>query len=382
MDILGFNSFVRDIFREKDSFIPLHVPRFQGKEKDYVLNSIESTMVSSVGSFVNDFEDHIASYTKSKGSVAVANGTSGLQIALKLAGVMPNDEVITQALTFVATANAINYNHANPVFIDVDLDTMGMSPEALERFLQANTELRADGTYNRETGRKIGACMPMHTFGFLTRIDDIVLICEKYNIPVVEDAAEALGSIGLNSRMAGTFGNLGVYSFNGNKVITAGGGGSIVSNSSELLAKGKHLTTTAKKPHAWEYFHDEVGYNFRMPNINAALAFAQLEKIEDYIKSKQDLFGLYQNQLLEFGLKVKEIPSTTVRWNYWLQAVELNNLEERNLFLSETNSKGIMTRPIWQLMYRLPMYSSAQRDDQKNAEYLEERIVNIPSSAR
>ncbi len=375
-----FVSLVRNLYQTED-FIPLHVPVFCGKEKEYVLNTIETTMVSSVGAYVDQFEKDLAAYSGVPRAVAVVNGTAGLQVALRLVGVKPGEEVITQALTFVATANAIHHNFAKPVFIDVDLDTMGMAPVALKSFLEEFAEKREDGAYNKKTGCRFGACLPMHTFGFLCRIEEIVAICREYNIPVVEDAAEALGSFGY-AGSAGTFGEIGVFSFNGNKIITAGGGGALVSNDENLMNRAKHITTTAKKAHPWEYVHDDFGFNFRMPNLNAALVCAQLEKIEDYLENKKALYAAYTGGVAELGYSLKQIPVTTKRWNYWLQAVELDSRKERDSFLKETNDNGIMTRPIWQLIYRLPMYAHCQRDAQINAAFLEERIVNIPSSVR
>ncbi|MDA9792179.1 LegC family aminotransferase [Schleiferiaceae bacterium] len=377
-----FNLFVRELYQSKDDFIPLHVPVFNGKEKEYLLETIDSTFVSSVGKYVDQVESFLAEYTKTSKGVAVVNGTAAIQVALRLVGVGPSDEVITQALTFVATANSIAYNGAKPVFIDVDKDTMGMSPKALEAFLEEFGEKRDQGVYNRKTGKRISAVLPMHTFGFMCRISEIQTICNEWGIPCVEDAAEALGSQS-EGKSAGSFGKLGAFSFNGNKIITAGGGGVIVSNETALGIKAKYVTTTAKRPHAFEYFHDELGYNFRMPNVNAALLLAQLEKLEDYRASKSLVYAKYQS-FFETNIKgadLMPIPETTSQWNYWLMSVQLENREARDEFLNNTNSQGIMTRPIWQLMYKLPMYSDCQRDDQLNAEYLEDTIVNIPSSA-
>jgi len=377
-----FNLFVRELYQSKDGFIPLHVPVFNGKEKEYLLETIDSTFVSSVGKYVDQVESFLAEYTKTSKGVAVVNGTAAIQVALRLVGVGPSDEVITQALTFVATANSIAYNGAKPVFIDVDKDTMGMSPKALEAFLGEYGEKRDQGVYNRKTGKRISAVLPMHTFGFMCRISEIQTICNEWGIPCVEDAAEALGSQS-EGKSAGSFGKLGAFSFNGNKIITAGGGGVIVSNETALGIKAKYVTTTAKRPHAFEYFHDELGYNFRMPNVNAALLLAQLEKLEDYRASKSLVYAKYQS-FFETNIKgadLMPIPETTSQWNYWLMSVQLENREARDEFLNNSNSQGIMTRPIWQLMYKLPMYSDCQRDDQLNAEYLEETIVNIPSSA-
>ena len=377
-----FNLFVRELYQNKDGFIPLHVPAFNGKEKEYLLETIDSTFVSSVGKYVDQVESFVSDYTKTSKGVAVVNGTAAMQVALRLAGVSPGDEVITQALTFVATANSITYNGAKPVFIDVDKDTMGMSPKALNSFLEEYGEKRGEGVYNKKTGKRLSAVLPMHTFGFMCRISDILTICNEWGIPCVEDAAEALGSQS-EGKSAGSFGCLGAFSFNGNKIITSGGGGVIISNDVELGMKAKYLTTTAKRPHAFEYFHDELGYNFRMPNLNAALLLAQLEKLEDYRASKSLVYEKYQS-FFETNIKGTElmpIPETTSQWNYWLMSVQLENREARDEFLNNTNSQGIMTRPIWQLMYKLPMYSDCQRDDQLNAEYLEDTIVNIPSSA-
>lgn len=376
----NFIEKVRDIYKTKE-FIPLHVPHFNGNEKRYLNETIDSTFVSSVGKFVDDVEEFCSSYTHTKKAIAVVNGTAAIQVSLRLAGVKAGDEVITQALTFVATANAIVYNNANPVFIDVDQDTMGMSPEALKSFLDEYGDKRDEGVYNKKTGRRISAILPMHTFGFMCRITEILNVCNDWGIPCVEDAAEALGSQ-CSGKSAGSFGLLGSFSFNGNKIVTAGGGGVIVSNDMDLGLKAKHLTTTAKRPHAFEYFHDDLGYNFRMPNINASLLLAQLEKLADYRISKSIVYNEYQ-KFFDSNAECAQlipIPETTSQWNYWLMSVRLENREAREEFLDKTNSQGIMTRPIWNLMYKLPMYSGCQRDDQRNAEALEELIVNIPSS--
>ena len=382
MRIETFNYFVRDLYKRKDGFIPLHVPIFRGKEKEYLLETIDSTFVSSVGKYVDQVESFLADYTKTSKGIAVVNGTAAIQVALRLLEVSPGDEVITQSLTFVATANSIAYNGAKPVFIDVDKDTMGLSPRALKAFLEEYGERRDQGVYNRKTGKRISAVLPMHTFGFMCRISEILNICNEWGIPCVEDAAEALGSQS-EGKSAGSFGSLGAFSFNGNKIITAGGGGVIVSNDIALGIKAKHVTTTAKRPHAFEYFHDELGYNFRMPNVNAALLLAQLEKLEDYRVSKSLVYGKYQSffDTNIKGAEVMPIPASTSQWNYWLMSVQLENREARDEFLDKTNSQGVMTRPIWHLMYKLPMYSDCQRDNQRNAEFLADTIVNIPSSA-
>lgn len=370
-------TFIRDRF-EQTGTVSLHEPKFQGNEREYLLDTIESTFVSSSGAYINRFEELFPKMTGTAAAVAVVNGTAALEVALRLAGVKEGEEVLTQALTFVATCNAIHYNHCQPVFVDVDLDTMGMSPRSLDAFLQEYGELREDGCYNKSSGKRIAACMPMHTFGFMSRIDELVSICEKWQIPVVEDAAEALGS-SYKGKSAGSFGITAAFSFNGNKIVTAGGGGAIVSNQTDLGALGKHLTTTAKVRHPWNYVHDQLGYNYRMPNLNAALLCAQLESFESTIKSKKESYEAYQEFLDGTGVQLKPIPEHT-DWNHWLMSVQLDNQKERDDFLKLTNENKILTRPIWQLMFRLPMYANCQKDDQQNATFLEQRIVNIPSN--
>ncbi|MEY8759793.1 LegC family aminotransferase [Chryseobacterium tongliaoense] len=372
-------SFIRDQYKT-DQFIPLHEPRFRGNEKKYLNDTIDSTFVSSVGAYVDQFENMMEDITGAAKAVAVVNGTSSLQVALRLTGVQPGDEVITQALSFIATANAIAYNNATPIFLDVDLDTMGLSPKAVEAFLEGFGEIRDNGCFNKSTGKRIAACMPMHTFGFPVHMDELLEICSKWNIPLVEDSAESLGSY-YKGKHTGTLGLLGGFSFNGNKTVTCGGGGSIVTNDIELAKHAKYLTTTAKRPHPYEFFHDELGYNFRMPNLNAALACAQLEQLNTFIEDKRSLALAYSELFKGLGIRFRqETPDTKA--NYWLMCVELENKTERDNFLKLTNEQGIMTRPIWTLTYRLPMYEHCQRDAQTNAEFLEERIVNIPSSVR
>ncbi len=372
-------SFIQESFKSTE-FIPLHAPTFGGNEKNYLIETIDSTFVSSVGAYVDQFEGMMMGITNTKKAVAVVNGTAGIQVALRLVGVTSGDEVITQALTFVATANAIAYNGAAPIFLDVDIDTMGLSPNAVSRFLEEFGDLREEGCFNKKTGNKISACLPMHTFGFPVHLDELKAVCEAWKIPIVEDAAESLGSEYKN-KPTGSIGELGVFSFNGNKIVTCGGGGAIVTNNENLGIKGKYLTTTAKVPHAFEFYHDELGYNFRMPNLNAALACAQLEQLNSFLENKRKLALEYKSFFDTLEIKFRtETPNTKA--NYWLMCVELENLKERDLFLSETNNAKVMTRPIWQLMYRLPMYQHCQRDEQLNAQFLEERIVNIPSSVR
>ena len=379
MDFKEIISYIKECHGNRGT-TPLHAPIFQGNEKKYLADTIDSSFVSSVGAYVNRAEEMLAHVAGVEKVAAVVNGTSALQVSLRLAGVQSGDEVITQALTFVATTNAIAYNGAIPVFVDVDIDTMGLSPKALGEFLEQHGELRENGCYNKGTGRKISACVPMHTFGFMCEMDDLSSVCSKWRVPVVEDAAEALGCK-YKGKAAGSLGDLGVYSFNGNKVITSGGGGAIVAQKTDLVDQAKYLTTTAKVPHKWEYLHDKMGYNFRLPNVNAALLCAQLEQLDTFIASKRGLYEQYSLYFKGKGLNLKPIPTHT-EWNYWLVSVELEDRKEQQAFLKSTNEKGVMTRPIWQLMYRLPMYATCQRDGQENAQFLEERIVNIPSSAR
>ena len=378
-DFKNIISFIKEQY-STDDFIPLHVPTFGGNEKKYVLETIDTTFVSSVGAFVDKFEGMMESITATKKAVAVVNGTSAIQVALRLVGVKHGDEVITQALTFIATVNAIAYNGAQPVFVDVDLDTMGLSPKALEIFLEQYGDVRDDGCYNKKSGKKISACLPMHTFGFPVHLDELIIVCNKYKIPLVEDAAESIGSQYKN-KPTGSFGDIAAFSFNGNKVVTAGGGGAIVTTNLTLGEKAKYLTTTAKVPHAYEYVHNELGYNFRMPNLNAALACAQLEQLDGFLENKRQLALEYRAFFESKGIHFRtETPNTKA--NYWLMCLELENKQDRDLFLKETNANRVMTRPIWQLMYRLPMYENCQKDQQTNAIFLEERIVNIPSSVR
>jgi aminotransferase in exopolysaccharide biosynthesis len=372
-------SFIQDIYRTRE-FIPLHAPTFGGNEKKYLLETIDSTFVSSVGAYVDQFEEMMCEISKTKKAVAVVNGTAGIQVGLRLVGVKEGDEVITQALTFVATANAIAYNGAAPIFLDVDIETMGLSPNAVGEFLEEFGDLRDEGCYNKKSGKKISACLPMHTFGFPVHLDELKAVCDAWKIPIVEDAAESLGSEYKN-KPTGSIGELGIFSFNGNKIVTCGGGGAIVTNNENIGIKGKYLTTTAKVPHAFEFYHDELGYNFRMPNLNAALACAQLEQLNSFLENKRRLALEYKSFFDTSEIKFRtETPNTKA--NYWLMCIELENQKERDLFLVETNNAKVMTRPIWQLMYRLPMYQHCQRDEQLNAQFLEERIVNIPSSVR
>jgi len=379
-DFLNLFSFTRKYYENYTKKISLHEPVFFGNEKKYVNDAIDSTFVSSVGKYVDLFEKNFSEYTKSNKSVAVVNGTSALQVCLRLCGVKSGDEVLTQSLTFIATANAISYLNAKPIFLDVDIDTLGLSPKSLNDFLNEFGDKRQNGTFNKKTGKRIAACMPMHTFGFIGRIDEIVTICDDWNIPVIEDSAEALGSK-YKGKNAGSFGKMSAFSFNGNKIITTGGGGMIVTNSDKLGLEAKHITTTAKISHKWEYDHDNVGYNFRMPNINAAIGCAQLENIEKILHNKSLLHFEYQYLFSEIGIELVKPPKNNT-WNYWLNCVKLNDRRERDLFLKESHKNGILNRPVWKLLFKLDMYSSCQKDSQKNSIFLEDRIVNIISSAK
>ena len=373
-------AFIKNLFSDRADLIPLHEPYFGGKEKIYLNECIESTFVSSVGPFVNQFEQQLAKYCGAKNAVAVVNGTAALHIGLEVLGVGNNDEVITQSLTFVATANAISYCGAKPVFIDVEKGSMGMSPSALRLFLETNGEKRENECYNKKTGNKISACLPMHTYGFAADIDQICEIARQWNIPVIEDAAEAIGS-SFKEKSLGTFGDIGVFSFNGNKIITAGGGGALITNNTEYAERAKHLTTTAKTYHQYEFLHDQIGYNYRMPNLNAALLCAQLEGIEEILSNKRRLAEEYKNYFDSIGVPFRwESPNSIA--NFWLMCIETETKLDRDSFLKESNKQGIMTRPTWQLMHKLPMYKECIKDNQINAQYLAERIINLPSSYR
>lgn len=379
MDFESVTNFIQKTF-QTEMFLPLHEPRFIGNEKAYLNECIDSTFVSSVGAFVDRFEKEFATYVGSKYAVATVNGTAALHIALLLADVERDDEVITQPLTFIATANAINYIGAKPVFVDVDRDTMGLSPESLKTFLETHCSVVDNRCINTTTQKAIKACVPMHTFGHPCRIDKIKALCDQWHIALVEDAAESLGSTYKN-RHTGTFGVLGAFSFNGNKIITSGGGGVIVTDDEELAKRAKHITTTAKIPHRWEYVHDEIGYNYRLPNINAALLCAQMEKLDLFLENKRLLTSEYGSFFDAASINLVREPMNA-RSNYWLQTLILNDKEEQESFLTYTNDHGVMTRPIWRLMNKLEMFKECQCTDLSNAKWLEERVVNIPSGVR
>lgn len=369
---------IRELFHEPKEFIPLHIPHFSGNEKKYVSECIDSTFVSSIGQFVNDFEKSIADVTGAKRCVVCVNGTNAIHLAMIASGVNEGDEVITQPLTFIATVNAISYAQAVPVFVDVDRDTMAMSPESLKYFLQENTEIKNGDCINKLSGRKISVCLPMHTFGHAARIEEIKEICDDHNIILIEDAAEAIGST-YKGKHLGTYGLLGTFSFNGNKTITTGGGGAIITDDEKLADKLKHLSTQAKIPHKWRYEHDYIGYNYRMPNINAALGLAQIENLGYILKQKRQLARNYKNFFTSIGIETFE-ERDNENCNYWLNAVILRDQEQQQLFLTELNEAGVMCRPIWELMTEMVMFKNCQKTNLDNATWLSQRVVNIPSS--
>lgn len=373
-------SFIKDLYGNQE-FTPLSVPRFIGNEKKYLNECIDTTFVSSVGKFVDRIENDMAEYTGAKKAVVCVSGTNALHMAMMLVGVEREDEVLTQALTFIATCNAISYIGAHPVFIDVDKSTMGLSPDALKDWLQKNSEFHNGQCYNKITNRRIKACVPMHTFGHPVRVEEIADICSEYHIELVEDAAESIGSKykGIHT---GLFGKVGVLSFNGNKTITTGGGGMLLFMDEELGALAKHLTTQAKVPHRWEFKHDHIGYNYRMPNINAALGCAQLEHLDKFIADKRETAKAYAEFFKNIdGIEFFSEPENCFS-NYWLNVLILPCHDKQLEFLQETNDNGVMTRPIWELMNRMPMFEHCQHDHLTNTIWFADRVVNIPSSVR
>ncbi|MCS0404252.1 LegC family aminotransferase [Vibrio diabolicus] len=370
-------EFVRDTYKTNE-FIPLHSPKFDGNEKSYVMETIESTFVSSVGKFVDDFERKIEAYTGTAKAVATVNGTAALHAALYMADVQRGDLVITQALTFVATCNALHHMGAEPIFLDVSPVSLGLCPKAVDAFLEENAEVTDAGCIHKKTGRRIKAVVPMHTFGHPVELDELVAVCLKWNITLVEDAAESLGSF-YKGKHTGTIGDFGAVSFNGNKIITTGGGGMVLCKTQELGVRTKHVTTTAKVPHPYEFFHDEPGFNYRMPNLNAALGCAQMEVIEQYLKQKRELAECYSEFFKGTGFKFVTEPDYA-QSNYWLNAIICPDKESREQVLTDTNSSGVMTRPIWQLMHRLPMFENAIRGDLTYSEFIEAHLINLPST--
>ncbi len=370
-------DFIKSLYPNRD-YIPLHEPCFKGNEKKYLEECIDSTFVSSVGKFVDAFERKVEKYTGAKKAVVIVNGTEALHFALMLVGVKADDEVITQPLTFIATANSIAYCNAHPVFVDVDMDTLGLSPKSLTLFLEKYAEIRNHECFNKHTGRRIKACLPMHTFGHPCRIDEIIDICNVWHIVVVEDAAESIGSTYKNKH-TGTFGRMGVLSFNGNKTITTGGGGMLLTNDMELGSHAKYLSTQAKVSHPWEYYHNEIGYNYRMPNLNAALGLAQMEQLNSLLVSKRKLAEKYRDFFKSKDIEFFSEPENSLS-NYWLNAILLKSKEERDEFLKFTHEQGVKTRPAWRLMHKLPLYNHCFKGDLISAEWIEDRLVNLPSS--
>lgn len=373
-------DFIKSVYGNQE-FTPLAVPVFVGNEKKYLNECIDTTFVSSVGKFVDRFEEDMAKYTGARKAVVCVSGTNALHMSLMLVGVERNDEVLTQALTFIATCNALSYLGAHPVFIDVDRATMGLSPDALKEWLVTNVEIRNGECFNKNTGRRIKACVPMHTFGHPVRIEEISVLCEEYHIELVEDAAESIGST-YKGKHTGTFGKVSAISFNGNKTITTGGGGMMLFQDEELGKLAKHITTQAKVSHRWEFRHDYIGYNYRMPNINAAIGCAQLENLDRYIASKRKVAAEYEAYFknvpdIEFFVDSKDTFS-----NYWLNAVILKDKKAQLEFLEQTNDNGVMTRPVWELMNRLPMFEICENDGLENTIWFADRVVNIPSSVR
>ena len=373
-------EFIHELY-DNSEFVPLSVPKFIGNEKKYLEECIDTTFVSSVGKFVDRLEEEMARYTGAKKAVVCVSGTNALHMSLLLVGVERNDEVLTQALTFVATCNALSYIGARPVFIDVDRETMGLSPQALRVWLEKNAELKNGVCHNKRTGRRVKACVPMHTFGHPVKLDELVDVCQEWHIELVEDAAESMGSF-YKGRHTGTFGKIGTISFNGNKTITTGGGGMMLFQDEELGKLAKHIMTQAKVPHRWEFRHDHIGYNYRMPNINAALGCAQLEHLDEFVASKRKVAREYADFFKNISdIDFFEEPEDSYS-NYWLNVVILRDKKAQLEFLEYTNNHGIMTRPIWELMNRLPMFERCENDGLENTIWFVDRVVNIPSSVR
>lgn len=379
LDVVHAVDALRQVASPHGGRVALHEPRFAGLEWDYVKECLDTGWVSSVGAYVDRFERDLAAAFGVKRAVAVVNGTAALHMALMLAGVKPGDEVLIPALTFVATANAVAYCGAVPHFVDSSWTTLGLDPDAVAAHLDEIVEWGEDGPRNKLTGRRIAAVVPMHTFGHPADIDRLIEVMRSWGIPVVEDAAESLGSLSRGKPLGGR-GLVGATSFNGNKIITTGGGGALLINDDDLASRAKYLTTTAKRPHAWEFFHDAIGYNYRLPNINAALGCAQLEQLPAFLSAKRSLAERYAEGLADIkGMRFFTEPSGA-RSNYWLNAVILDEAEDRDRFLSATNEAGLMTRPCWTLMCELPMYRDCPSAPLTVAREIAARLVNIPSS--
>lgn len=378
-DFSKITDYIKSLYPEMDPVL-LHCPQFLGNEKKYLNECIDTKFVSYVSHFVTDMEEQIKKLTGAKCAVAMVSGTEALHMAMVAAGVKAGEEVISQPLTFAATSAVIVNCGAIPVYVDVDRDTMGMSPLSLKQFLENNTKQESGKCINKSTGRVISACIPMHTFGHPCRIDEIRTICDEHNIMLIEDSAESVGSFYKNKH-TGTFGKVGILSFNGNKTLTTGGGGMLITDDEELAARAKYLSTTAKEPAKWGYYHKEAGWNLRMPGVNAAIGAAQLEYFDKIIQNKRETAAMYKKFFAELGIPfVTETENS--RANYWLNAIFLKDRAEREEFLEFTNSNGVQTRPIWTLMYKMPPYEHCERTEMPNAEWLEDHLVNIPSSVR
>lgn len=372
-------TFIKSLYPGYE-LVPLHAPKFLGNEKKYLAECVDSTFVSYVGHFVTDFEEHVKRRTGAKNAVAIVNGTAALQMMLVAAGIGPGDEVITQALTFAATAAGIKHTGAEPCFVDVGRDTLGMDPDSLRRFLEENATTHGREVRNRKSGRRIGAVLPMHTFGHPVRIGEISDVCAEYGLQLLEDAAESLGSL-YRGKHTGLFGRAAILSFNGNKPVTTGGGGMVITDDADLAERVRHLSTTAKRKHRWEFYHDEAGYNLRLPNVNAALGCAQMEYFDAILADKRETAARYKDFFGSMGVPFFSEPPDT-RANYWLNSILLEDRVEREAFLEYSNDHGVQTRPIWTLMNKLPPYQHCIRSDLRNAEWLEARVVNIPSGVR
>lgn len=378
-DFSKITDFIKSLYPEMKPVL-LHCPQFLGNEKKYLNECIDTKFVSYVSHFVTDFEEHIKKLTGAKYAVAMVNGTEALHMALVSAGIKAGEEIVSQPLTFAATSAVIVHIGAIPVYVDVDRDTMGMSPASLKSFLENNTIQKDGKCVNKNSGRVISACLPMHTFGHPCRIDEIKTICNEHNILLIEDAAESIGSFYKNKH-TGTFGKVGILSFNGNKTLTTGGGGMLITDDEEIATRAKYLSTTAKEPAKWGYFHKEAGWNLRLPGINAAIGAAQMEYFDKIISNKRETASIYKKFFSELNIPFVTEPENS-KANYWLNAILLKDREEREEFLEYTNSNGVQTRPIWTLMYKMPPYANCEKTEMSNSEWLEDHLVNIPSSVR
>jgi aminotransferase in exopolysaccharide biosynthesis len=372
-------AYIKTLYHNRDPVL-LHCPEFLGNEKKYLAECIDTKYVSYVGRFVADMENKVREITGAKHAVALVNGTAALHMLLLAVGIQPGDEVITQSLSFTATAAAIVHANGTPVFVDVERETLGMSPESLRAFLAENAEVKNGVCVNKKTGKSIKAAIPMHTFGHPVRIDAIQKICEEHSLMLIEDAAESLGSF-YKGKHTGTFGKAAILSFNGNKLVTTGGGGMVITDDEAIADRVRHISTTAKRPHRWEFYHDEVGYNLRMPSINAAIGLAQLEYLDAILTNKRETARLYKQFFDSINMKFLTEPKNA-QSNYWLNAILFDTRKQRDEFLEYSNDNGVQTRPAWNLLHTLPPYQQYQHTEMPNAEYFADRLVNIPSSVR